>query len=42
MFKKCLANHIVPFIITDGLKYFYYRGIREWNVSASALTSCGL
>ena len=31
MFKECLANHIVPFIITDDLKMFYYRGLREWG-----------
>jgi Fic family protein len=31
MFKECLANHIVPFIITDDLKLFYYRGLREWG-----------
>ena len=30
MFKECLANNIVPFIITDELKLFYYRGLREW------------
>ena len=30
MFKECLANGIVPFIITDDLKMFYYRGLREW------------
>ena len=30
MFKECLANGIVPFIITDELKMFYYRGLREW------------
>ena len=30
MFKECLANSIVPFIITDELKMFYYRGLREW------------
>ena len=29
MFKGCLANGIVPFIITDELKLFYYRGLRE-------------
>ena len=28
MFKECLANGIVPFIITDELKMFYYRGLR--------------
>lgn len=31
MFKECLANAIVPFIITDELKFFYYRGLREWG-----------
>ena len=31
MFKECLANGIVPFIITDELKMFYYRGLREWE-----------
>lgn len=31
MFKECLANGIVPFIITDDLKMFYYRGLREWG-----------
>ena len=31
MFKECLRSGIVPFIITDGLKMFYYRGLREWG-----------
>ena len=31
MFKECLANGFVPFIITDDLKLFYYRGLQEWN-----------
>lgn len=31
MFKECLANNIVPFIISEELKYFYYRGLKEWN-----------
>ncbi len=30
MFKECLKNGIVPFIITDEMKLFYYRGLREW------------
>ena len=30
MFKECLANGILPFIITDELKYFYYRGLQNW------------
>ena len=31
MFKECLANNIVPFIITDELKMFYYRGLHQWG-----------
>ena len=31
MFKECLKNDVVPFIITDELKLFYYRGLREWG-----------
>lgn len=30
MFKECLAHSIVPFIISDDLKFYYYRGLREW------------
>ena len=29
-FKECLANDFVPFIITDELKRFYYRGLQQW------------
>jgi len=32
MFKECLANGIVPFIITDDLKLYYYRGLKNWPV----------
>jgi len=31
MFKECLANAIVPFIIEDKLKLFYYRGLQQWD-----------
>ena len=31
LFKECLKNNIVPFIIEDNLKLFYYRGLREWD-----------
>ena len=31
LFKECLRNHIVPFIIDDELKLFYYRGLSEWK-----------
>ena len=30
MFKECMANGHVPFIITDELKWFYYRGLQQW------------
>lgn len=30
LFKECLANAVVPFIITDELRWFYYRGLHEW------------
>ena len=38
LFKECLANGIVPFIITEDLKLFYYRGLREWGHVNSYLT----
>ena len=31
MFKECLKNNIVPFIIDDEIKFFYYRGLKEWE-----------
>ena len=31
MFKECLKHNIVPFIIEDNLKFFYYRGLKEWD-----------
>lgn len=31
MFKECLRCNIVPFIIEDNLKMYYYRGLREWD-----------
>lgn len=31
MFKECLAYGIVPFIIAEELKLFYYRGLQEWT-----------
>ena len=41
MFKECLAAGIVPFIITDDLKMFYYRGLREWpRVQGFLLDTC--
>lgn len=31
LFKECLRNNIVPFIIDDDIKTFYYRGLKEWQ-----------
>ena len=31
MFKECLKYNIVPFIIEDNLKMYYYRGLKEWD-----------
>ena len=42
MFKECLANSIIPFIITDELKLFYYRGLREWGHVNGYLTDTSL
>lgn len=41
MFKECLSNRIVPFIISDELKMFYYRGLREWgHVDGYLMDTC--
>ncbi len=31
LFKECLKHNIVPFIISEDLKLFYYRGLKEWG-----------
>ena len=31
LFKECLRFNIVPFIITERTKLFYYRGLKEWR-----------
>ncbi len=38
MFKECLKYNIVPFIIGDNLKMFYYRGLKEWDNEKEYLT----
>ena len=38
MFKECLKYNIVPFIIEDNLKMFYYRGLKEWSREKGYLT----
>lgn len=39
MFKECLRNNIVPFIIED--KFFYYIGLSEYpNIEGSLIDTC--
>jgi hypothetical protein len=38
MFKECLAHNIVPFIIDDQHKMYYYRGLKEWQTEKGYLT----
>lgn len=37
LFKECLKNGIVPLIIDEDLKLFYYRGLHEWNTERGYL-----
>ena len=37
MFKECMKYNIVPFIIEDDLKMFYYRGLAEWKTEKGYL-----
>lgn len=37
LFKECLHNNIVPFIIDDDLKLFYYRGLSNWTTETGYL-----
>ena len=36
-FKECLRFNIVPFIIEDSKKMFYYRGLKEWDMESGFL-----
>jgi len=38
MLKECLSHDIVPFIISDDLKMFYYRGLKNWDQERGWLT----
>ena len=38
MFKECLRNNIIPFIIQDADKLFYYRGLKEYKNEKGYLT----
>lgn len=41
LFKECLTNNIVPFIIDDDLKHFYYRGLQAWpQIKEYLLDTC--
>lgn len=37
MFKECLKNNIVPFIIEDTLKMYYYQGLKQWHMEREFL-----
>jgi len=38
LFKECLRNNIIPFIVDEELKMFYYRGLSEWTRERGFLT----
>ena len=38
LFKECLRSGIVPFIIEDAKRAFYYRGLREYRQEPGYLT----
>lgn len=41
LFKECLKHNIVPFIIDEDLKFFYYRGLSEWkNIKGYLRDTC--
>ncbi|MFP9113593.1 Fic family protein [Flavobacterium sp. RHBU_3] len=41
LFKECLANNIVPFIIGEDIKLYYYRGLQEWpHIKVYLLDTC--
>ncbi len=37
LFKECLRNNIVPFIIEDDIKMLYYQGLKEWETELGYL-----
>ncbi len=38
LFRECLKYNIVPFIIEDDMKMFYYQGLKEWDNEKGYLT----
>ena len=42
MFRECLKHDIMPFIISDEMKLYYYRGLKEFtNDSVYLIDTCG-
>lgn len=42
LFKECLRRGVIPFIIADAKKAFYYRGLREYEKNPEYLEeTCG-
>lgn len=41
LFKECLLNNIIPFIIKDDIRLYYYRGLKQWkNDRAYLIDTC--
>ena len=41
MFRECIKNNIIPFILDDNHKQFYYRGLKEFeNVRGYLIDTC--
>ena len=41
MFWQCLHSRVVPFIITEDLRLYYYRGIQNWgNINGFMADTC--
>jgi Fic family protein len=41
LFKECLAYNVIPFVIEDEFKFFYYRGLKEYpRVKEFLLDTC--
>jgi len=38
MFKQCIQYGLIPFVISDKMKTFYLRGLREWGSEKGFLT----
>ena len=37
MLKECLANNVIPFVIDEERRWFYYRGLKEWKTEKGFL-----